>query len=145
KPVCGLEGAAAEARFLSGKDERMKSGTSFASSRSPIRGAGWMLIAAALLATACTTAGDAAVSTDTARHAVRSTGTVASIDTQPWTYDGNAIVQVDTAGRGRIDVQLPARWNLCQATPVDVDALAIGIQEEEVGAAARERAVVVCE
>jgi len=104
-----------------------------------------MLIAAALLATACTTAGDAAVTTDTARDAVRSTGTVASIDTQPWTYDGNAIVQVDTVDYGRVEVQLPARWNLCQATPVDVDALAIGMQVEVVGAAAGERAVAVCE
>lgn len=123
----------------------MKSRTPLASSRLPIPGAGWMLIAAALLATACTTAGDAAVTTDTARDAVRSTGTVASIDTQPWTYDGNAVVQVDTADRGRIDVQLPARWNLCQAGPIDVEALAIGMQVEVVGAAAGEGAVVVCE
>ena len=123
----------------------MKSRAPFAASCSPIPGACWSLIAAALLATACTTAGDAAVTTDTARDAVRSTGTVASIDTQPWTYDGNATVQVDTVDYGRVEVQLPARWNLCQATPVDVEALAIGMQVEVVGAAAGEGAVVVCE
>ncbi len=123
----------------------MKSRAPLASSRSPIPGAGWSLIAAALLATACTTAGDAAVTTDTARDAVRSTGTVASIDTQPWTYDGNATVQVDTADRGRIEVQLPARWNLCQAAPVDVEALEIGMQVEVVGASAGEGTLVVCE
>lgn len=123
----------------------MKSRAPLASSRSPIPGAGWSLIAAALLATACTTAGDAAVTTDTVGDAVRSTGTVASVDTQPWTYDGNATVQVDTADRGRIEVQLPARWNLCQAAPVDVEALEIGVQVEVVGAPAGEGAVVVCE
>src|SRR5690606_25283524 len=123
----------------------MKSRAPFASGRSPIPGACWSLIAAALLATACTTAGDAAVTTDTVGDAVRSTGTVASIDTQPWAYDGNATVQVDTADRGRIEVQLPARWNLCQAAPVDVEALEIGVQVEVVGAPAGEGALVVCE
>src|SRR5690606_35293032 len=88
-----------------------------------------------------TTAGDAV---DTTGGVVSTTGTVASIDTQPWTYDGNAIVQVDTADRGRIEVHLPARWNLCQASPVDVEELAIGMQVEVVGAAAGEGAVVVC-
>lgn len=82
---------------------------------------------------------------DTTGGVVRTTGSVASIDTQPWAYDGNATVQVDTSDRGRIDVQLPARWNLCQATPVDVEALEVGMQVEVVGAPAVEGEVVVCE
>ena len=71
-------------------------------------------------------------------------GTVASIDTQPWAYDGNAVVQVDAAGRGRVAVQLPARWNLCQAAPVDVEALAVGMRVQAVGAPSGEGGLVVC-
>lgn len=104
------------------------------------------MLGAALLTVACTTSNDAA---DPAQEAavgpVRTTGTVLAIDTDPWAYDGNAVVQVDTADRGRVDVQLPARWNLCQAAPVDVGALAVGVEVEVVGAAAGENDVVVCE
>lgn len=71
-------------------------------------------------------------------------GTVASIDTQPWTYDGHAVVQVEVAGRGRVSVQLPARWNLCKAAPVDVEALAVGMRVQAVGAAEGADALTVC-
>ena len=101
-----------------------------------------LVLAAVQLAAGCTPSKEAM---SESAGPGRVTGTVRSIDTQPWTYDGNAIVQVDTAGRGRIEVQLPARWNLCQAAPVDVEALAIGMQVEVVGAVAGEGAVVVCE
>ena len=47
-------------------------------------------------------------------------GSIASIDTKPWTYDGSAVVLLDTATQGRVAVQLPARWNLCKAPPVEV-------------------------
>jgi hypothetical protein len=99
------------------------------------------VITAALLATACATPPDAVPVAD---GVVRTSGTVASIDTQPWAYDGHAVVQVDTADRGRVDVQLPARWNLCKATQVDVEALAVGMQVQVVAAAAGEGALVVC-
>ena len=75
---------------------------------------------------------------------VRAVGTVVAIDTRPWTYDGHAVVQVETADRGRVDVQLPARWNLCKAAPVDVGALAVGMRVQVVGAPAGEGALVVC-
>ncbi|WP_225765992.1 hypothetical protein [Stenotrophomonas sp. Marseille-Q4652] len=71
-------------------------------------------------------------------------GVVASIDTQPWTYDGHAVVQVDVVGRGRVAVQLPARWNLCQAAPVDVQALAVGTRVQAVGSAEGDGAITVC-
>ncbi|WP_394000210.1 hypothetical protein ACF3M1_09905 [Luteimonas sp. WGS1318] len=100
-----------------------------------------LAIATALLAAACTSTGDTA---GTAAGDVRTTGVIVSIDTQPWTYDGNAVVQVDTADRGRLQVQLPARWNLCRAAPVDVEAMAVGMRVEVEGAASGEDAVVVC-
>ena len=71
-------------------------------------------------------------------------GTVAAIDTQPWAYDGNAVIQVDTADRGRVAVQLPARWNLCKAAPVEVDALAVGMRVRATGAPDAGGALVVC-
>lgn len=71
-------------------------------------------------------------------------GTIATIDTQPWTYDGHAVVQVDVPGRGRVAVQLPARWNLCQATAVDVQALAVGMRVQAVGAVEDDGAITVC-
>ncbi len=72
-------------------------------------------------------------------------GSIASIDTAPWAYDGNAVIQVDTAGRGRVAVQLPARWNLCKAAPVDVEALAVGMRVRAVGAEGAEGELVVCQ
>lgn len=72
-------------------------------------------------------------------------GAIASIDTQPWAYDGNAVIQVDADGRGRVAVQLPARWNLCKAAPVDVEALAVGMRVRAIGAPGGEGELVVCE
>ncbi len=72
-------------------------------------------------------------------------GTIASIDTAPWAYDGNAVIQVDTSDRGRVAVQLPARWNLCKAAPVNVEALAVGMRVHVVGNAAAESQMVVCQ
>lgn len=72
-------------------------------------------------------------------------GAVASIDTQPWTYDGNAVIEVDTDARGRVPVQLPARWNLCRAEAVDVDALSVGMRVQAVGTAGGEGELVVCQ
>lgn len=72
-------------------------------------------------------------------------GTIASIDTQPWAYDGNAVIRIDTADRGGVAVQLPARWNLCKTTPVDVEALAVGMRVRATGTAVGEGGLVVCE
>ena len=80
-----------------------------------------------------------------AGHASSIEGRIASIDTKPWAYDGNAVIQVDTAERGRVAVQLPARWNLCKAAPVDVEALAVDMRVRVVGAAGGDGEVVVCQ
>lgn len=72
-------------------------------------------------------------------------GSIVSIDTQPWIYDGNAVVQVDTRERGRVAVQLPARWNLCKAAPVDVEALRVGMQVRAVGSVGADGELVVCQ
>lgn len=72
-------------------------------------------------------------------------GTIASIDTKPWTYDGNAIVLVDTATHGQVSVQLPARWNLCKAASVDVAAMRTGQRVRAAGTVTDDRALVVCE
>lgn len=72
-------------------------------------------------------------------------GTIASIDTKPWTYDGNAIVLVETAAHGAVPVQLPARWNLCKAAPVDVAAMRAGQRVRAVGSVTDDGHVVVCE
>jgi len=45
-------------------------------------------------------------------------GDVVSVNTDPWAYDGHAVVTVSTA-TGNVRVQLPARWNLCKAQPLD--------------------------
>lgn len=71
-------------------------------------------------------------------------GTIASIDTKPWSYDGNAVVLLDTAAHGRVAVQLPARWNLCKAPAVDVASLAVGRRARAVGTVDGEGGVVVC-
>lgn len=72
-------------------------------------------------------------------------GVIVSIDTQPWTYDGSAVIQVETRTRGRVDVRLPARWNLCKAPPVEVEALAVGKRVRAVGAADPQGGLVVCQ
>ncbi|WP_345295383.1 hypothetical protein [Luteimonas vadosa] len=72
-------------------------------------------------------------------------GTIASVDTQPWSYDGNAEILLDTATHGRVSVHLPARWNLCQAPPIDVEALSVGRRAQAVGTVTAADVVVVCE
>ncbi len=72
-------------------------------------------------------------------------GIIASIDTQPWTYDGNAAVVLESAANGRVSVQLPARWNLCKAAPVDVASLVVGQRAQAIGTVTADGALVVCE
>lgn len=97
----------------------------------------------ALAATGCMTTPTAAPLVAGSQATV--VGTIASIDTQPWTYDGNAVVLIDSAGQGRVSVQLPARWNLCKAAPVDVASLAVGQQARAVGTVGEDGSLVVCE
>jgi len=72
-------------------------------------------------------------------------GRIVSIDTQPWTYDGNAVIRIDSVDRGSVAVALPARWNLCEAAPVDVEALAVGMRVRAEGSADGEGGLVVCQ
>ena len=45
-------------------------------------------------------------------------GRVVAVDRDPWAYDGNATMQIDTAS-GPVTVEIPARMNLCPAPGVD--------------------------
>jgi hypothetical protein len=99
-------------------------------------------LAVTLVTASCTTTPDVAGPADGPR---RIEGTITAIDLQPWTYDGNATVQVDADGRGDVQVQLPARWSLCKAPPVDVQSLAVGMRVQAVGAATGEGGLVVCQ
>src|SRR5690606_11091638 len=71
-------------------------------------------------------------------------GRIVSIDPQPWTSDGNAVIRIDSVDRGSVAVALPARSILCQAAPVDVEALAIGMRVRAEGSADGEGGLVVC-
>jgi hypothetical protein len=72
-------------------------------------------------------------------------GTIASVDTDPWAYDGNAEVILEAEAGRRVSVQLPARWNLCKAGQVDVASLAVGRRARAVGTVTGNDEVVVCE
>ena len=73
-------------------------------------------------------------------------GDVVSVDTNPWAYDGNAVVTISNAGVGTVSVLLPARWNLCKAPPLgDVQALKPGDRVQVVGTATTPNELVVCE
>lgn len=77
-------------------------------------------------------------------HRLAFVGTVESIDTSPWTYDGDAVVMVDAGTLGRVAVRLPARWNLCRTAAVDVQALEVGTRVSVVGGSDGNGGVVVC-
>ena len=70
---------------------------------------------------------------------------MASVDTSPWAYDGNAVVTLATDAAGTVRVQLPARWNLCKAQPLeDVQALEPRDRVQVVGTVAAPGELVVC-
>ena len=72
-------------------------------------------------------------------------GEVLRVDTDPWTYDGNAVITVSTE-TGTVDVQLPARWNLCKAPPLDdVRALKPRDRVQAIGTVTAPGKLVVCE
>lgn len=73
-------------------------------------------------------------------------GEVVSINTDPWAYDGNAVITVSTSDAGTVQVQLPARWNLCKAEPFgDVRALKPKDRVHAAGTVAEAGTLVVCE
>ena len=98
----------------------------------------------AMTTAACTTMASAGSALSAGSQATVD-GTLASIDTKPWTYDGNAVVLLDTTAHGRVSVQLPARWNLCKAGQVDVASLVVGRRARAIGTVTEDGAVVVCE
>jgi hypothetical protein len=100
-------------------------------------------LAASLLAGCATPAGTQA--TGSAGSEVVLEGRVVSVDTAPWTYDGNALLVVDGTSRGRITAQLPARWNLCKAQGFDVlQTLKAGDRVRVAGTLTAEGDVSVC-
>lgn len=107
------------------------------------RGAPTAILGVALAAAGCASAPSTSALTPGSQATLE--GAITSIDTKPWTYDGNAIVRVDTATHGQVPVQLPARWNLCKAASVDVAAMRVGQRVRAVGSVTEDRDVVVCE
>lgn len=72
-------------------------------------------------------------------------GEIVRVDTTPWTYDGNALITVSTANAGTVNVQLPARWNLCKAQSLgDVQALKPRDRVQVVGTVTAPGEMVVC-
>lgn len=106
-----------------------------------VRG-GVVALVCAVVVSGCAAGGGGGVVAD---GDVDVSGAIVSIDTSPWMYDGNAVVVVDSEARGRLAVQLPARWNLCAAGPVDVEALRVGMRVRVVGNEGADGEVVVCQ
>lgn len=103
-----------------------------------------LLLALALLS-ACATHGGGGAALAVGTEA-EFEGRLRSVDTTPWTYDGNARLVVDTAAHGDVAVELPARWNLCKAPAVgDAGALAAGQRVRVVGTVTAASTVTVCE
>lgn len=100
-------------------------------------------VAAAALLTACVTRNVSGTALTPGTQASIE-GRVVSIDTAPWAYDGNAVVQVATQAHGIVVVQLPARWNLCKAPAVDVEALEVGDEVRATGSVGGDGELVVC-
>lgn len=98
------------------------------------------LAALAALSGCATTAKDRALS----GQEVAIEGKVASVNTDPWAYDGNAVVTVSTDA-GTVSVQLPARWNLCKAQPLDdIQGLKPNDRVQVVGTVTAPGEMVVC-
>ena len=73
-------------------------------------------------------------------------GTVTTVDTAPWAYDGNARLVMATQARGAVTVSLPARWNLCKAQGIDqAGTLKVGDRVRATGTVDAQGALLVCE
>lgn len=113
----------------------------------PLRSLRALPFAALLALTACATTPSATTAGGafTAGEQVTVSGSIVSVDTTPWTYDGSAVVKIASAN-GQVDVHLPARWNLCKAPPPDdVQSLKAGDRVQATGTVTEDGALVVCE
>lgn len=73
-------------------------------------------------------------------------GRVRAVDTAPWAYDGNAVVKLDSDAHGAVELQFPARWNLCRAADIgDLQALAPGTRVRATGAVSAPATLTICE
>ena len=71
-------------------------------------------------------------------------GTVTAIDLDPWTYDGDAVLELATED-GPATVRIPARTNLCDAVGLaTVGDLLVGDAVEVRGARGADGAVTPC-
>ena len=118
--------------------------------RRPLRAIASLALVAALASCASTSAPDApgapAASTLTEGANATVEGRVAAVDTAPWTYDGNATVRLDTTSHGAVELQFPARWNLCRAGDIgDLQTLAPGMRVRATGTVNAPRTLTVCE
>jgi hypothetical protein len=104
-----------------------------------------LVLSAALFAAGCHTTSAATAPLPVGEQA-RIEGAVLRVDTAPWAYDGNAVVTVATNAHGEVAVQLPARWNLCQApAPADLNSLKPGERVQAIGTVTAAGELVVCE
>ena len=72
-------------------------------------------------------------------------GDVVRVDTSPWARDANAVVTVSTTAHGAVDVQLPARRNLCKAQSVDdIEGLKPHDHVQATGTVTAPGALMVC-
>lgn len=111
--------------------------------RKPMPLASLMLAGIALLFSACASTPRTAALKVGEQATIE--GSVVSVDTAPWAYDGNAVVTVASASAGTVRVQLPARWNLCKAAPPDdLQALKAGDRVQAIGEATARDDMVVC-
>lgn len=101
-----------------------------------------LVLVLALALGACATAPQRAALTPGSQATIE--GRVTRIDTAPWAYDGNAIVTV-ADDLGPVDVNFPARWNLCKAPSVDLQSLKVGQRVRVTAAVSAPGELVVCE
>ncbi|TQM17066.1 hypothetical protein FB548_0434 [Pseudoxanthomonas sp. 3HH-4] len=102
-------------------------------------------LATIVMLAGCTTTPTTSSPTLAAGEQATVEGSIVSVDTTPWTYDGSAVVRI-AASNGQVDVHLPARWNLCKAPPPeDVQALKAGDRVQATGTVSEDGALVVCE
>jgi hypothetical protein len=112
--------------------------------RSPAATALRVFISAASLAMLCACATTPAPGSLVVGQQATVEGTITRVDTAPWAYDGNAVIVIATTGRGAIDVQVPARWNLCKASAPDVQMLKPGDRVQATGAVTAPGQLVIC-
>lgn len=77
---------------------------------------------------------------------VEFTGRITAVDTAPWAYDGSARIAIASDAHGAVDVELPARWNLCKAPSIEAAVkLPVGTRVQVVARALDADTAVVCE